>query len=159
MENQQLRQVAYKVWISDILKNDFNTGSGEWDPNYVVIGKNNVSRVNIIANIITNYTNEEGDYVSITIDDGSGSIQIKAWKEDVKSLKELSVGDTLLIIGRVKEYNTEKYLTAEIVKKLTNPEWLVYRKKELGKGYENPVNSDQVLKQEKDLNVFPSECT
>ncbi len=135
MDNQQIRQIAYKVRIFDLVNGEYVQQSGEWDPNYVLIGENNVSRVNIIATVITNYKSEDGGYSTVTIDDGSGNIQIKAWKEDTKTLEKVDVGDIILLVGRVREYNGEKYLTAEIIKKLDKPEWLSYRKKELSKLY------------------------
>ena len=147
MENQPVRQVAYKVWISDIVNNEFIKKEGEWEPNYISLQDKKISRVNIIANVITNYKNDEGDYVSITIDDGSNSIQVKAWKEDVSILTGLEIGETILLIARVREYNNEKYLTPEIVKKLDNPEWLVYRKKELEKIYGDLVVKTESLKE------------
>jgi RPA family protein len=148
MENQPVRQVAYKVWISDIVNNEFIKEEGEWEPNYLTIQDKKVSRVNIIANVITNYKNDEGDYVSVTIDDGSNSIQVKAWKEDISILTGLEIGETILLIARVREYNNEKYLTPEIVKKLDKPEWLVYRKKELEKVYGSLVVKTEPIKEE-----------
>ena len=148
MENQPVRQVAHKVWISDIITNEFIKEKGEWEPNYLLVHDKKISRVNIIANVITNYKNEEGDYVSVTIDDGSNSIQVKAWKEDVSILTGLEVGETILMIARVREYNNEKYLTPEIIKKLDKPEWLVYRKKELTKEYGSLVKKTEPVKEE-----------
>jgi len=150
MENQQIRQVAYKVWIADIVNNEFIKEKGEWDPNYVLIKDKKVSRINIIANVITNYSSAEGDYSSITIDDGSNSIQLKAWKEDVKLLSDLNVGETILVIGRVREYNNEKYLTPEVVKLLKFPEWLMYRKKELNKEYGEPITTKRKINPQKE---------
>jgi len=147
METQPIRQVAYKTWISDIVNNEFVKKEGEWEPNYISVHDKKVSRVNIIANVITNYENEEGDYISVTIDDGSSSIQIKAWKEDVKLLKGLEVGETILLIARVREYNGEKYLTPEIIKKLDKPEWIMYRKKELTKEYGDLIKKTENTKE------------
>jgi len=135
MENQQIRQIAYKVRIFDLVNGEYVQKSGEWEPNYVSIGDKNISRVNIIANIITTYISEDGTYATITIDDGSGNIQVKSWKDDVKILEKVEVGDFILLVGKVKEYNGEKYIVPEIVKKLDNHEWLSFRKKELTKLY------------------------
>ena len=52
MAEQILRQVAYKVYISDILNNAYVVQQGEWEPNYVDIAGKKVSRVNIIANVV-----------------------------------------------------------------------------------------------------------
>ncbi len=157
MDSQPIRQVAYKVWVSDIVNNEFKQEKGEWEPNYVIVHDKKVSRINIIANVITNYKNEQGDYVSVTIDDGSASIQVKAWKEDVSLIEGLEVGATILIIGRVREYNNEKYLTPEIIRKLDKPEWLIYRKKELTKEYGDLIKKTEQPKEESGINIVAEE--
>jgi len=157
MDSQPIRQVAYKVWVSDLVNNEYKQEKGEWEPNYVLVHDKKVSRVNIIANVITNYKNEQGDYVSITMDDGSASIQVKAWKEDVSLIEGLEVGTTVLIIGRIREYNNEKYLTPEIVRKLDKPEWLIYRKKEITKEYGDLIKKTEQTKKENGINIVTEE--
>jgi len=95
------------------------------------IKESKVSRVNIIANAIDKYKNEDSTYISLTIDDGSENISLKAWNEDTKILKEIEVGDMVLTIAKIKEYNNKIYLVTEIVRKLDKSEWMVLRKKEL----------------------------
>lgn len=130
-----IRQIAYKAWISDIVNNEFIRQPGEWEPNYVLIRDLKVSRINIIANVITKYKSEDGDYIFLTIDDGSDNIQVKGWKEDTKLLDEANVGDIILLIGRIKESNSQRYLSPEAIRKLEKAEWLILRKKELTKIY------------------------
>ena len=135
MADQPIRQVAYKVRISDLISNKYTKEEGKWEPNYVQIGDLKVSRVNVIANVISNYQSGEGDYSTITIDDGTESIQLKAWKEDTRVMEGIEIGDIVLVMGKIREYNEEKYITPEIIRKLEEPEWLLYRKKELEKIY------------------------
>lgn len=130
-----IRQIAHKAWISDIVNNEFIRQSGEWEPNYVLIRDLKVSRVNIIANVITKYKSDDGDYIFLTIDDGSDNIQVKGWKDDTKLLDEFNVGDTILLIGRIRESNSQRYLSPEVIKKLEKVEWVILRKKELTKIY------------------------
>ena len=130
-----IRQIAYKVWVSDIVNNEFIRQSGEWEPNYVLIRDLKVSRVNIIANVITKYKSEDGDYIFLTIDDGSDNIQVKSWKDDTKILDGINVGDTILLIGRIRESSNQRYLSPEVIKKLEKVEWVILRKKELTKMY------------------------
>jgi len=130
-----IRQIAYMVRVSDVVNNEFIKQSGEWEPNYVLIRNLKVSRVNIIANVITKYKSENGDYIFLTIDDGSDNIQVKSWKDDTKILDSIDVGDTVLLIGRIRETNSQRYLSPEVIKKLEKMEWVVLRKKELTKLY------------------------
>ncbi len=132
---QQRRQTAYKVWISDLMNNEYIQQQGEWEPNYVQIRDKKVSRINLIAIIVEKYDNEEKTYSTVTIDDGSDNIQLKAWKEDIKIFESVKVGDIVSIIGRIKSYNETRYIVPEIVRSLDNPKWLEVRKLELTKEY------------------------
>lgn len=135
MANSQLRQTAYKVWISQITSSNFIVSSDEWEPNYFVLGNNKVSRVNIIASVVLKYQNEGGDYVNITIDDGSSNIRVKAWKDDIRILNKLNVGDLILVIGRIRKSSDEIYITPEITKKLEDISYARLRVLELKKIY------------------------
>ena len=135
MNQQLIRQTAYKVRIADLNRNNYVINQGEWEPNYIEISGKRVSRVNIICTIISKYEPDESNYISLTLDDGTSTIQAKAWSEDVKKLQETEIGDLVLVIGKVKKYNDSIYLTPEIVKRLDNPNWVKLRKKELDKEY------------------------
>ena len=135
----QQRQTAYKIWISDLINSEYIKQEGEWDPNYIQIRDLNVARVNLVANVVLTYSNEDGTYITLTIDDGSGQIQIKAWRDDTILVKDFKIGDTILVIGRIREYNSQIYLTPEIIRKLENPLWLKVRKLELTKLYGEPT--------------------
>ncbi|MBT3577818.1 hypothetical protein HN499_03345 [archaeon] len=129
--DQQLRQTAYKVWISDLLNKQIQKEEGEWSPSYILVDNKRVSRVNVVATVVMKYTAEDKSYATLTIDDSSADVQIKAWKEDVATVESVDIGDTVLFIGRVREYNSQLYLTPEIIKPLDKSEWLDLRKKEL----------------------------
>ena len=45
----------------------------------------------------------------------------------------------VVVVGKVKEYNNQVYVTPEIVKNLDNPLWLKVRKLELSKTFGEPV--------------------
>jgi len=135
MAESQIRQTAYKVWIADITNGEYTNPGGEWVPSYVQIKDLQVSRVNLIANVIMKYQNEDSTYVTLTLDDGSENIALKAWNEDAKLFENIEIGNMVLTIARVREYNGKVYLVPEIVRKLNKPEWMVLRKKELIKEF------------------------
>ena len=144
MAEAQIRQTAYKVWIADLVNGEYISPGGEWVPNYVQINDKKVSRVNIIANSIAKFQNEEGTYISLTLDDGSDNITLKVWNEDTKILEDINIGDMILTIARVKQYNNQVYLVPEIVKKLEKSEWIILRKKELMEEYGERVQTEKV---------------
>ncbi len=125
------RQVAYKLWIQNIVNSQFVEQPGEWDPNYIAFHDKQVSRVNIIATVVDVYKDEEKGYANITLDDGSATIRAKAFKDDLYLLKDIKQGDLVNVIARVRKYQDEIYLAPEIVAKLSNPNWELLRKAEL----------------------------
>ena len=150
------RQTAYKVWISDLVNNSFVKQQGEWEPNFVEVKDKKVSRVNLIASI-TSSTETEG-YLALTIDDGSGSsTMLKTWKEDTKLLEEFKPGDIVNIVGRIREYNNQKYITPELIKKLDNPNWELLRKLELLKEYGKPSKKEPEIVPEEKVPETPQE--
>jgi len=142
---QQTRQTAFKVWISDLVNNHITKQEGEWEPSYVLIKDKKISRVNLIANVVMKYNNEEKTYSNITLDDGSSQIRIKVWREDTKLLENLEIGDIVLVIGKPREYNSEIYIAPEIIKKIENPSWMKVRKSELEKEYGKPTETKKEL--------------
>ena len=141
---QNLRQTAYKVWIKDLVSSEYVKEEGEWKPNYLKIRDKNVSRVNIIANIITTFKNPDNTYASLTLDDGSETIRVKAFRDDISLLENIKPGETILIIGRPREYQNEIYIIPEIIKTVTNPDWVKIRKLELMKLYGSPIKEERI---------------
>lgn len=152
METQPKRQTAYKVWISDLINHEFIKQQGEWDPNYVQLGNKRISRVNVIATVIDKTKTDDNSYTSLIIDDGSESISVKAWRDDINLIDNIEIGSAILLIGRVREYNNQIYLTPEIVRPITNLNWVELRKKELMKEYGTPTKFEKVA----DDNIKPS---
>jgi RPA family protein len=66
------------------------------------------------------------------LDDGSGSISARVFGEDLAKLAGVNVGDVVLVIGRPREYGSEKYVLLEIIKKVENKKWIDVRRLELG---------------------------
>ncbi|HLC72712.1 MAG TPA: hypothetical protein VJH37_03960 [Candidatus Nanoarchaeia archaeon] len=127
----QNRQTAYKLWIAEIVNADYIRNAGEWEPNYLDIKGIRVARVNILGIITDVFTNLSKDYGTITLEDGSASIAVRAFKEDIRLFVGCNIGDAVLIIGRPKQYQNEIYLIPEIVKKVENSAWMKVRKAEL----------------------------
>jgi hypothetical protein len=123
------RNTAYKLRIGDILKGKPIITEGRFL--FLEIGDKNVVRINLIANVIDKYVSEgEKKYATLTVDDASGQIKLKHFGEDISIIKDLSQGDTLQIIGVLRDYNNELYILPEIAKRL-DPRWLLVRKLEM----------------------------
>lgn len=147
------RQPAYKVWLKDVINNELIRQQGEWEPNYVKVKDLQISRVNIIGTVVFSHINEDNNFCSLTLDDGSSTIRIKAWRDDINMVNKFEIGDIVNVIGKIKEYNGEIYLSPEIVSRLEDPNWELLRKLELLSNYGKPISveSDREYSEEDKL--------
>jgi RPA family protein len=126
------RLTAKKVRIFDIASGKFFSGSKEdMKSSYIItpFGQK-ISRVNLVAAVTDKFLSEDENYSSITVDDGTGAIRIKTFKEDVNLLRNLETGNLVLAIGKIKEYNNEVYVNGEVVRAI-EPNFEILRKAEL----------------------------
>jgi len=115
----QKRNIAYKIKISDILNADLNSL--------------NIYRVNVIATLVDKV--EKPNYTSSIIDDGTGRISLRSF-ENKSIFSKVDVGEIVLAIGKIREFNNEKYLIPEIIRKINDAQWVNGRKLEFGKSGE-----------------------
>ncbi len=131
VENEEIRKrnIAYKLRIGDILKGQPRMEEGKFL--FLQLGERKISRVNVLANCVDKFVQEgEKKYASLTVDDASGQIRLKAFGDDIVILTKVSQGDTLQIIGNVREWNGDLYIIPEVVK-VVDPRWLLVRKLEI----------------------------
>jgi RPA family protein len=142
------RNIAYKMRIGDVLKGKPVSDEGKFL--FLEIGDRKIVRINILANCVDKFI-QDGDkkYASLTVDDASGQIRLKAFGDDIESMKEIMQGDTLQIIGNIREWNGELYLIPEIIKKVDS-RWLLVRKLEIQKSWKE-IPSDKKNSSIKDL--------
>ncbi|MBI2107414.1 hypothetical protein HYT57_05510 [Candidatus Woesearchaeota archaeon] len=150
------RLPAYKVWLSSINNGSYVKQTGEFTPHYIDVEGKKISRINIIATVVQKTEIEDKSYSSLTVDDGSAQIRIKTWRDDTKLLNQVNVSDILIVIGKVREYQDEIYVTPEIVKKVSS-KLQILRSLELYKEYGKPKPLSIVLRkqisEEKSFNV------
>jgi RPA family protein len=136
------RNVAFKLRIGDVLKAKPILNEGKLL--FLELGDKKISRVNMIANVIEKYLQDgEKKYASVTIDDASGQIRLKSFGDEIIKLKDLVQGDTVQVVGVVREYNSELYLLPEIVKKV-DAKWLLVRKLEIQNSRKDIVQTGNV---------------
>jgi len=150
IQQAQQRQIAYKAWIGDILKGNLAFDGERF--NFIEVARKKISRVNIIANVIDKYKNEDSEkqYATLTLDDASGQIRVKTFGGDTKKLSDVNIGDTILIIGQLRYFNNELYIIPEIIRQL-DEKWLIVRKLELDEQYDTlskeniPIDESSML--------------
>lgn len=130
------RQTAIKVTIGTLLFCNY-VEQNDADPNYLELSSGErLYRLNLVA-VILNKENV-GAITNLLVDDGTGKIVLRSFEEN-KNIENLSVGDSVLVIGKLRKYNQEKYVSPEIIKKI-NPEWLKLRSLEL-------MNKEKIISQ------------
>lgn len=154
---QQKRQIAYKARISDILYGKYVKESG-WQPNYVLTEDGReISKVNIVGMVISK--DVDLNYESIVLDDGSANITVRSFERN-DALSKINIGDFILVIGRPREFGSEKYIIPEIIKKIENTKWAELRKLEMKKefgGIKKREVIENVVKEEADGKEIPSQ--
>lgn len=139
-------QVAHKVWIGNLM-NGNKIFNGDKFVSVEVINMN-ISRVNLIANVIDVYSNDEKKYITVTLDDGSGQIRIKGFSDNSFILNDVNVGETVCIIGWLRYFNNEVYVIPDVVRHV-DTRWALIRRLELIKIYGEPKNaSDAPVKED-----------
>ncbi len=125
--NVFVRFVAVKCTIRKINTYAF-VQEDEQNSNYLqTTDGQKIFRLNVIGIIINK--EKQGSITNLLLDDGTGKIILRSFEEN-KSVRELVAGDIVIVIGRVRIYNQEKYLSAEIIKKIDSM-WMKIRRLEL----------------------------
>lgn len=126
--DQFKRHIAYKLRIGDILM-----GKPIFDQEkfkHIELGNKTIARVNVLGNIVERFDSEgERIYTFLKLDDGSGQISLKIFADDVEKFKGIDQGLTVVVIGMVRSWNNEIYITPEIIKE-QDPKYLLVRKLE-----------------------------
>jgi RPA family protein len=130
MQDQEFkRHIAYKYRIGELLAGKPTIESDRFK--FLEIDDKKIIRVNIIANVTDKFVQEgEKKYATLTIDDASGQIRVKSFGDEIQKLVPFVQGDTLQVIGLLRTWNNELYLTPEIIVK-KDPSYLLIRKLEV----------------------------
>jgi RPA family protein len=145
-DNQFKRNVAYKYRIGDVLLGK-PTFDGERF-SFLELGDRKIVRVNLVGNIIDKYESDgERKYIFFTLDDGSGQIKIKCFGDEALRFKDVFQGQTVLVIGVLRNFNNETYLSPEIIKE-QDTKYLLIRKLETEKDKSKnaqPMERNQIV--------------
>ncbi|MCK5043421.1 hypothetical protein KAR52_00245 [Candidatus Pacearchaeota archaeon] len=145
-DEQFKRHIAFKFRIGDLLMGKPIMNQERFS--FLELGDKKIVRVNVIGNIVDKYEREgEKQYIFFTLDDGSGQIKLKTFGEDVNKFKNLNQGQTVLVIGVLRNFNNETYISPEIIKE-QDPQYLLIRKMEIEKNRianSEPASKGQII--------------
>ncbi|MBN2094883.1 MAG: hypothetical protein JW727_02445 [Candidatus Aenigmarchaeota archaeon] len=136
----QERLVARKSDIKTLYSGQYTIQEG-FNPNYIEVDGERLSRVRVMATVIDKFLSEDGNYGTLTLDDGVDTIRLKAF-QDLRVIEAIEKGDTVDVIAKIREYNGERYLQPEIVAKVEDPNFEVLRKLELRKLRRHPASPE-----------------
>lgn len=148
-EQQFKRHIAYKLRIGDILIG--KPVMNEERFSFLELGDKKIVRINVLGNIVDRYESTGGDeerkYIFLTLDDGSGQIRLKIFSDDYEKFKDIVQGQTVVVIGVLRHWNNEIYISPEIIKEM-DPKYLLVRKLEIEKDKTinaKPVEKEQII--------------
>jgi len=126
---ERKRLTAIKTKLKPITNGKYVTQPG-FEPNYIVtpLGMR-LSRVRALVTVVDKFTSDTKKFSSITLDDGTDTIRAKAWNSLI--LDDVEMGDTIDIIGKVKEYQGEVFLAPETLRKIDDNNWEILRELEI----------------------------
>lgn len=124
MATQYARQPAVPCTLDELKGGSWVQNDG-LVPSGVRTHRGMVARASAIGVIVE----RRGD-TAFTMDDGTAIMGVRSFDAAPAPLRA-DIGDMVLVIGRPREYQNERYLVLEICKRLRNPAWAQYRKREL----------------------------
>ncbi|MCF2135756.1 MAG: hypothetical protein K9W43_00780 [Candidatus Thorarchaeota archaeon] len=119
------RMTAIRCEVSDIINGTFDKEDG---PRVISPYGVEMRRVALIGFVVGQYSSE--GFSSITLDDGSGTIRSKGWGGDAQALSSIAQGSFVLIIGKIREYEGERYIAPEIIRSVDDSNILTLHKLE-----------------------------
>lgn len=127
-----MRPTAYKLKIEDIVHGEYKRSMDGAEPSLLLTPWNDeVTRVRVMGTIVDKFIRDDKSYATLRLDDGSGTIRLRAWGKDVPRLDCFKVGDIIDVIGRVREFEGEIYVATELLVPVEDPNWELVRELEI----------------------------
>ncbi len=161
MAQMRERMTAVRASISDITSGSFSNDNG---PHVISPFGVELRRVVLVGFVVDKFYREGDDtgkkrFESITVDDGTDTIGVKVWgEEDASLLEGVKENILALVVGRVREYNEEVYVMPEIVRELTDPNYMGLHLLERYKAILNRsgISTPETIEQQQELLTTPS---
>jgi RPA family protein len=114
------RMTGVRASVEDVVKGKFTRENG---PHVISPFGVELRRVVLVGFVVQHYA-RAGEYSSFTIDDGTETIRAKAWREDADLLASVELNSLVMVVGKVREYKGEVHIDPEIVRSLTDPNFI-----------------------------------
>jgi hypothetical protein len=123
-----MRPTAYKLKIEDLAQGEYKRSADGAEPSYFLTPWNEqITRARVMGTVVDRFIRDDKSYATLRLDDGSGIIRVRGWANEAPSLEKISIGNVIDVIGRVREFEGEVYLTPEIMLPVEDPNWELVR--------------------------------
>jgi len=111
MQASDTKKAAKKVFIKD------------------TTGLNTGDLCRVLGTVVSRYETEK--YTIVSLDDATATISARAFDGGKRILESLKIGDIADVIGEIREYNEEKYISPRTAYRIENPNWELVRRLEI----------------------------
>lgn len=134
-----VREPAKMLPLSYIVAAQYQKQEG-WNPNYIEVNSEKVFRVNVIGIIVSKEQISQGNYI-LSVDDGFSTMSLRTFDRP-EMFSTVSIGDSVIVVGKPREFNGERYILTEILRKVEDNNWITYRQRLFEKkGFEKFIPS------------------
>lgn len=123
-----MRSTAMRMPLKELEGASFVKVEEQYVPSYALTKSGlKVSRISAWGVVVRRYENER--FLSLKIDDFTGTIDVMAFSTDsaINSMKKIVEGDSVKVIGRLKQGNNGLFIAAEGAKKISFEEEMLKR--------------------------------
>ena len=131
------RMPAAKVWIREILEGRFEDVSVGTVRYFRLPTGGSVVSVRVMGVVVDSYMSSDAGHARVVLEDGTGSISVRAWDQDVEMLVDPETGSpyprgtVLDVVGRVREWRGERYVVPQLTVRVEDPNWILVRTLEI----------------------------
>ncbi len=130
--NDKMLSTAYKLKIEDLVRGQYVRSPEGTEPSYLLTPwSQHIPRARVLGTVVDKFVRDDQGYATLRLDDGSETISLRAWRENVPELAGFKMGDLLDVIGRVREFEGEVYLVPDLIFRVEDPNWELVRELEI----------------------------
>lgn len=127
-----MKPAAYKLKIEDLVRGQYIRSIDDTEPSYLLTPwGQRITRARVMGTVVDKFVREDQSYATLRLDDGSETISLRAWRENVPELNHFDIGSTVDTIGRVREFEGEVYMVPELILQVNDPNWELVRELEI----------------------------
>jgi len=120
-ENVLIERTAARLFVEDLKKAKVIEENGKQI--VVLEDGERISKVKLVGTVVQKSVRPDKSYGYLILDNGTGTIRLRLWEEQMPLAEDVREGDLILVIGKIRVFKEEKYVVPEILKVLKDPRW------------------------------------